>query len=87
MIRHAKLLTASIRGLTLAMALPPLDRALIDPPGVMHGILARRAPAGVRAVDLVPVAVAARADVTAAAPTLDETVGVVVVHALGGTKG
>lgn len=87
MIRHVFLLAASIGGLTQAVALPPLGGTLVDCPGVSQGLAARLDPAGVRAVLLAPVAMAARANVAAATVALGEPVGVVVVHALGGAKG
>lgn len=87
MIRHAFLQTASIGGLAEAMTFSTLESALVDSSGMTDGFLARLASTCLRAVDLAPIAVAAGSDVKSAALALDEAVGFVVVHALGGAKG
>lgn len=86
MIRHAILLTASIGGLAQAMPLPPLGGALVNRPGMAQRLATSLTPAIGGAVKLAPIAVATGSDVTAAMRTLDETVGVVVIHALGSAK-
>jgi hypothetical protein len=87
MIRHAFPLTASIGGLTPAMARLPLGCALVVSPGVPQGLAACLAPTGRRAVDLSPVAMTTGADEATAMFALNEAAGVVVVHSLSSAKG